>query len=199
MPDETNTAGEQQNGQQDSGNKPDGKYNPSTLEDALKIIGALSKRVEERESEANRYKTERDTLTVAQRKQLEEQGNFKALHEQSAAELATLKPFKERTEALEKIIRTSNEERMKSIPDTKKNLVKPLIDVLPPEKLQEYLNANPDLFVKERAPDYDAGAGASGGGTGIPKLTAEEIETAKRSGMTPEDYAKAKAKLPPSK
>ncbi len=195
MPDEQ----QQGNDQQDSGNKPDGKYTPSTLEDALKIIGALSKRVEERESEANRYKSERDTLTVAQRKQFEEQGNYKALHEQSAAELATLKPFKERAEALDKIIRASNEERVKTIPDSKKNLVKPLMDVLPPEKLQEYLNANPDLFVKEPAPNYDAGAGGSGGSRGEPKLTAEEQEMAAKMGMKPEDYIKAKAMLPKDK
>lgn len=194
MPDENQHAGEQQNGQQGEGQKPDGKYNPSTLEDALKIIGALTKRVDEREAEANRYKSERDTLTVAQRKQLEDQGNFKTIAEQQAIDLARLKPIEERAAALEKIIRESNDARIKSVPDQYKNMIP---TDYPPEKLQTWLNANEALLVKQPAPNYDAGAGMGGVGVGQVKLSADEIETAKKSGMTPEQFAKAKAKLTP--
>lgn len=194
MPEEQSNAGDQQNGQQASGDTSTGKYNPSSVEDALKIIAALEKRLGERDTELDRTKTELKGLTAAQRKQLEEQGNYKALHDQSAAEAAALRPFKERTEALEKIIRASNEARIATIPDANKNLVKPLIDVLPPEKLQEYLNANPELFVKPDAPRYDAGAGGSGGGAAPVKLTPEEMAMAKRFNVTPEEFAKIKAR-----
>lgn len=193
MPQDEQQTGDQSNGQQDSGNKPDGKYNPSTLEDAMRIIGALAKRVEEREAEAQRYKGERDNLTAAQRKQLEEDGKFRTIAEQQAVDLARLKPIEERAATLEKIIRDSNEARVKNVPDQFKNMI-PL--EYAPEKLQAWLNANESLLTKPPAPNYDAGAGGSGGGSGTPKLTAEEIDIAKRSGLTPEQYAAAKAKLP---
>ncbi len=201
MPDEQQNAGEQQNGQQASGEQATGKYNPSSVEDALRIIAALEKRLGERDTELDRTKTELKGLSSAQKKQLEEQGNFKKLYEDNAAEAAALKPFKERTEALEKIIRGSNDARIATIPDAKKNLVKPLIDVLPPEKLQEYLNANPDLFVKDPAPNYDAGAGGSGGkGANEPKVTDEDrrqaqVASANGYPVKPEDIAKRRLEM----
>lgn len=197
-PEDMQATGDQSQGQQqDSSTKPDGKYNPSSVEDALKIITALEKRLEERDSALKETKREKDSLTAAQRKQLEEQGNYKVLAEQSAAEVLQLKAFKERAEILETIIRAGNEERIKTIPDNKKALVQPLLDALSPEKLQNWLNANPSLFVKEPAPNYDAGAGSGGPGNAASKLSADEVETAKRFGLTPEEYAKAKSGLAP--
>lgn len=198
MPPEEQKTGEQSNDQQDSGNKPDGKYNPSTLEDALKIIGALSKRVEERESEANRYKSERDTLTAAQRKQLEDDGKFKQIAEQQAVDLARLKPLEERAAALEKIIRESNEARIKAVPDQYRNMIP---TDYPPEKLQTWLNANEALLVKPPAPNYDGGAGANGsGGKGEPKVTDEDrrqaaIAQANGHNIKPEDIAKRRVEM----
>jgi phage I-like protein len=197
MPPEDNAnAGEQQNGQQSNGqSNSDGKYNPSSVEDALKIITALEKRLNERDSELDKYKGELKNFSKAQQKQLEEQGNFKALAEQHAAEVARLKPVEERAAALEAIIRESNETRIKSVPDQMRNLIP---TDYPPEKLQKWLNANEAQLVKPPAPNYDAGAGAGGsGGSGAaPKLTAEEKEIAAKMGMKEEDYAKAKAALP---
>lgn len=106
-----------------------------------------------------------DTMRAAQNKQLEEQGNFKALHEQASVKIAQLEPAVQRLEEIEKTIRKDNEVRIATIPDSKKPLIQPLIDVLSPEKLQAYLNANPSLFVKEPAPSFDGGKG-SGGGSG---------------------------------
>lgn len=193
MPDDQNNAGEQQNGQQDGGTKPDGKYNPASVEDALKIITALQKRLDERDSELENKKRELTGYTTAQRKQLEEQGKFKELAEQSAAEVARLKAFEEKAVTYETIIRESNESRIKNVPDQMKNLIP---TDYPPEKLQKWLNANEAQLVKPPAPNYDAGAGVGGGGSGTAKLSAEEVETAKKFGMTPEEYAKAKAGLP---
>lgn len=191
-PEDTQTTGDQSQGQQTDSTKADSKYNPASLEDANKIIAAILKRLEERDTEAKQYKTERDNLTKAQRKQLEDDGNYKALADQAAAEVAQLKAYKERAESLETIFRAGNEERIKTIPDNKKALVQPLVDVLTPEKLHNYLNANPSLFVKEPAPDYDAGKGAGSSGNPLPKLTDFERELARMTGVSDKEYAEMK-------
>lgn len=166
---------------------------PPDVQDYIKELRGEAKTARENRQS---LQAEIDAMKTANQKTLAEQGNFKALHEQSAAEVARLKLVEERAAALDKVIRSSNEERIKAIPDSKKALVQPLIDVLPPEKLQEYLNVNPSLFTKEPAPDYDAGRGSGGsGGASTPKLTAEEQEIVAKSGMKPEDYLKAKAAL----
>jgi len=68
-----------------------------------------------------------------------------------------------------------------------------LIDALSPEKLQAYLNANPTLFVKDPAPDYDPGKGNGGsGGNPLPKLTDEERALAKAMRVTEKQYAELK-------
>lgn len=181
-------AGDQQN-QQDNSKQPDGKYSPTSLEDALKIISALTKRVEEREEEAKRFKSERDGLTAAQRKQLEEQGNYKTLAEQHAAEIARLKPFEEQATVYGQIIRSSNDARIKEIPEQYRTMIPKDYS---PEKLQEWLNANAALLVKQPAPSYDAGAGANGGGARQPELSASEMDIAKRMGLTAQQYKDAK-------
>jgi hypothetical protein len=186
-------AGEQQ-GQQGEG---EGSV-PTTIEGWQKLAEAREKRLKERDEAIKQLKTQfgsvNERLTAkeqAEQKRLLEQGNFQELAQQRLVEVESLKPIAERAAALEKIIRSSNEERIKTIPDSKKNLVQPLIDVLPPEKLQEYLNANPDLFVKTPAPDFDAGAGAGGSGSGgqAVRLTEDQKQMAKLAGMTEKEYA----------
>lgn len=187
---------QQQGGQQGEGQSPNGKYTPATIEDAAKIIEALTKRLGERDSDLEKYKRDLSTYTAAQRKQLEEQGNHKALADQYAAEVARLKPIEERAAALEAIIRESNESRIKNVPEQMRGLIP---SDYPPEKLQRWLNANEAQLAKQPAPNYDAGAGVGGGGGNngsTPKLTADELDVAKRMGMSAEDYAKAKSKLP---
>lgn len=192
----------EENGQQgDGGAGNQGGSNGKTPIESLPIdVQAYIKELREEAKNNRESKTtlqqQLDAAKTAQQAQLAEQGQFKTLAEQHAVEVARLKAFEGRTTELEQIIRASNDERIKSIPDNKKALVQPLIDILAPDTLQVYLNANPSLFVKEPAPDYNAGAGANGGGgNGAPKLTVDEQEAAKRMGITAEEYAKAKAKL----
>lgn len=191
MPDDQNNAGEQQNGQQNEGNKPEGKYTPASIEDALKIITALEKRLNERDSDLEKYKRDLSSYTTAQRKQLEEQGKFKELAEQSAAEVARLKAFEEKATTYEKIIRDSNEARIKNVPDAMKALIP---SDYPPEKLQTWLNANEALLVKPPAADFDAGAGngGRGGNNNLPKLTDFERELARATGVSEKEYAEMK-------
>lgn len=182
-------AGEQQNQQ---GDQSTSKYNPQSLEEALKIIGALTKRVDERDSDLERYKGELKTFNEAQRKQLAEQGNFKALAEQHAAEVARLKPIEERASALEKIIRDGNEARIAEVPERMRSIIP---TDYPPEKLQDWLNKNASLLAQPPPPDFDAGAGAgSSGNPSSMKLTADEKAMAKRIGVTEEEYLKIKAR-----
>jgi hypothetical protein len=165
---------------------------PPDVQDYIKELRGEAKAARE---ERASIKQQLDSLNAGRQTELQKQGQWETIAKEKEAEAARLKAFEERATNLEKMFRASNEERIKTIPDNKKNLVLPLVDVMPPEKLQEYLNANPDLFVKQPAPDYDAGAGAGGSGGGhAVKLTPEELAMAKRIGVTPEEFMKAKAR-----
>lgn len=170
-----------------------GKYNPDDLESARKIISALEKRLGERDetitglkSQVSQFAERMTAIEQAQKQRLEEQGNFKELSQKYLAELEGLKPVAERAQALESIIRESNEARLGKIPEQQRGLVP--VDY-PPERLQAWLNANEALLMKAPAPDYNAGAGAEGGGVAKTQLTEEQRATAKRFGMTEEQYA----------
>lgn len=162
---------------------------PPDVQDYIKELRVEAKSARE---ERLALKQQLDAAKTAQQAQLAEQGNFKALAEQHAAEVARLKAFETRAADLDAMIRAGNDERMKTIPDNKKPLVQPLIDALSPEKLQAYLNANPSLFVKDPAPDYDAGAGAGSGGTPAPKLTDTERDMARLMNVTEKQYSDMK-------
>ena len=192
-------AGDQQNKQGGS----ESKYNPQTVEDAMKIIAALEKRIGEREATIETQKSSIDKLNeritaieTANRKKLEEQGDFSALKTDLMAQIETLKPNAERAAALEKIIRESNEARIKAVPEQYRAMIP--ADYAP-EKLQGWLNANEALLVKQPAPNFDAGAGAGSGGKGdVVKVTESDrrqAETAQAMGhkVTAEDIAKRRA------
>lgn len=178
MPDETN----QQGGE--------GKYNPATVEEAQRIIAALEKRLGERDATIEQQRTSIGTLNeritaieAANRKKLEEQGNFSELRTQLQAEIEALKPTAERAAALERIIRESNEARVKNVPEQYRGMIP--ADYAP-EKLQAWLNANEALLSKQPAPSFDAGAGA-GGAPAASSLTPEQKAMAKRFGLKEED------------
>lgn len=188
MPPEETTAGDQQQQQPDQGTQS----GASAIVDKDKYIEALNKRLAERDDELKRFKTQLNEVTAGQRKQLEEQGNFRALAEQHAAEVARLKPIEERAATLEKIIRESNDARIKNVPEQMRDLIP---SDYPPEKLQTWLNANESKLVQPPPPRYDAGAGANGStAPNVNSLTAEEKQVAQMMNMTPEQYLKAKQK-----
>lgn len=177
------------------------KYNPSTLEDAQRIIEALTKRVAERDASIDEMKRTSTSLSQrlndienATKKRLEEEGNWAELARQRAAELEALKPYQERAQALESVIRASNEERVARVPEDMRALIP---TDYPPEKLQAWLNANERRLSKAPAPQYDAGVGAAGGtgAAGGVKVTDEDrvaAEIARSQGfdIKAEDIAK---------
>ena len=171
---------------------------PADVQDYIKSLREEAKTYRETKTTLQQ---QLEAIKQAQQTQLAEQGNFKTLSEQRAAEIERLKAFEERSATYEKVIRDGNAKRIEMIPDSKKQLVLPLVDALSPEKLQEYLNANPDLFVKQPAANYDAGAGGNGGsGKGEPKVTDEDrrqaaIAQANGHNVKPEDIAKRRVEM----
>lgn len=173
-----------------SGGTGGSKYNPATVDDAKKIIEALEKRLGERDATIEQLKSSATTLTermaaieAANRKKLEEQGNYAELRTQLQAEIEALKPTAERAAALEKIIRESNDARIARVPEQYRAMIP---GEYAPEKLQAWLNANEALLAKPPAPNFDAGAGA-GNQPAASSLTPEQRATAKRFGLSDED------------
>lgn len=186
MADEQPRDGEEQQG-------GTGKYNPPDLKEAMKVIVSLEKRLGERDEtiqtlkgQVSEFSERMSAIEQAQQRRLEEQGNYQELAKKYQTDLESLKPMAQRAEALEAIIRESNEARLGKIPEQQRGLVP--VDY-PPERLQAWLNANEALLMKAPAPDYNAGAGAEGGGVAKTQLTEEQRATAKRFGMTEEQYA----------
>lgn len=186
---------DEQGGQDGGGSK----YNPTSIEEAMKVIAALEKRVGDRDATIEQQKSAMTTLNermtaieVNNRKKLEEQGNFSELKTQLQAEIESLRPTAERATALEAIIRDSNAARIEKVPEMYRAMIP---TDYPPEKLQGWLNANEALMTKPPAPNFNAGAGNGSGGSGTqpPQLTGEELEIARQMKISPEQYAKRKA------
>lgn len=188
---------EQGSGQQGDGGSPPagsggvtvGKYTFATLEEASKIIEALNKRVGERDADAETLAQRLKAIEDAGKKQLAEQGNYKALAEQHAAEVERLRAVEARANALDATLRKSNEARIARVPEQYRSMIP---TDYAPEKLQDWLDANEALLGKPPAPNFDAGAGGSGGGSRTTDLTPEEKQMAAAMGLTAEQYAKQK-------
>jgi hypothetical protein len=172
-----------------------GKYNPQSLEDAMKIIGALEKRVGEREATNTTLEGRLAALEAAQKKKLEDEGNYKALLDQASSEAAALKPYQARAAALEDVIRKGNETLIQRIPETSRAMAAELADKLSPEAMRDWLDKFSPQLVKPPPPNFEAGAGSGSGSSGSREieLTADEKVLAVATGMTPEQYATAKA------
>jgi len=121
---------------------------------------------------------------------LQEEGNWKQLAENAQKELARTKPYEERANALDAIIRARNDALIAQLPE---HLRKAVPTDYPPEKLHSWLDATVPILTKPIAPDLNQGAGGSGGGTKqTPQLSEDEKRIAKAFGLSEEDYAKNK-------
>lgn len=191
-----NTGGQPQgNGQGGTGGQTNGTFDlsklpPEAQSEFTRIQEALKQANEEsagRRHELKALQKQIDEIKAGRTKELEEQGNFKTLAEQRASEIATLKAHQERADALEKMIRESNERRVKALPEDARGLV-PV--EYPPEKLATWLDTNFERLTKKPAPSTDAGAGGSGSGQSPIQLTNEQKQMAARFHMSDADYAK---------
>jgi phage I-like protein len=149
--------------------------------------------IKELREEAKKTRLEKDAAEKARKdaeqQQLVEQGNWRKLAEDRAAELAKLTPYQERATALEKIINDNNAQMVEQIPEQMRGIVPPLA----PDALNAWLVKNLPLLSRKPAPDTDAGAG-QGGGDKTAVLTDDEKRTADLMGISYEKFAKQKGK-----
>lgn len=176
MPDQgsnTDDREDQSTEQQQGSNGLDAKYKPGDLQSAEVIIQSLLKRLDERDAQLGQLKQRIDGIEQASRKNLEEQGNYKSLFDQTNAELEALKPYKDRAAALEEVIRIGNDTLIERIPQDKRGLVPTDYS---PERLRTWLDANLSHLVNPPAPNFDGGAGSNGGRSGEKKVDVTEAD-----------------------
>lgn len=108
--------------------------------------------------------------------------------------LQSLQSAQERVEALEERIRASNQQRIQQIPEHMRAVVP---ENLTPQAMADYLDKAFPVLTRQTPPPIEGGSGYSGGAAKNPAegLTSEELEIAKATGVTPEDYAKYKARI----
>jgi len=121
-------------------------------------------------------------------KQLEEQQKWRELAESRQQELEELSGYKGRYEDMLDNIKTSNERRIESIPQDMRTLVPDL----EPISLAQWLDANTALLKRPGAPDLNASAGNNDRPGGQEPLTQEELEIARKLGVSEEEYIKRK-------
>jgi len=168
-------------------------------EDKDGAITALEKRLAEAKEELRTLRDETKdykALKDAQKKMLEEQGNFKALYEDTQSKNAELAPKAEAYEILLNEIRDENKARIANLPADQQGSIALIAEKLSPQDLRKFLNdAEGSIIGQRKAPDTGAGRGVDSGGGKSIVLTAEESAMAKRAGMTDEQYAEAKSKI----
>lgn len=173
----------QDEGQSSTGSDWDGDIStlPSAAQEYIKQLRseAAERRVQLKKQEEEQRRREQERLA--------EQGKFKELAESRAAELEKIKPYMERAESLESMIRESNKKRVEQVPESMRALIP---SDYAPEKLSAWLDSNWRLLTAPVAPDLDGGAGGTGGRR-TPQLTREQKAMARAAGMTEEQYAKA--------
>jgi hypothetical protein len=127
----------------------------------------------------------------AEQQQLVEQGNWKKLAEDRAAELAKLTPYQQKAEELEKIINDNNTQMINQIPEADRAEVLP---PLPPAALNAWLVKNLKRLTRKTAPETDAGAGMGGSGDKNAVLTDDEKAMARAMNITEKAFAEQKAR-----
>jgi hypothetical protein len=130
----------------------------------------------------------------AERKQLEEANNFKALYEKAQAEITGLKPKAEALTEMEKSLTSVLESQVKELPEQFRDIVP---DGLSVQAKLEWLSKNKAKFSRPEA--FDIGAGAKGAKKPDEKaqeLSAEEKIAAQAIGMTEKEYLQFKDNAP---
>jgi vacuolar-type H+-ATPase subunit I/STV1 len=159
------------------------------------------------EAKANRLKwqsllTEKEQreaeAEAAKAKLLEEQGEYKTLAEQRAAEIERLKAYEAQVQNYTSQAEASNAAFIEQVPEERRGLIP---SGYPPLDLQSYLQNNRDLLIGQPAtphtpPSTNGGAGTyKRPGTGAKPLTTEEMEIARKMGISAEDYQLSKANI----
>lgn len=196
MPEDNNQ--DNLNREGDGGQQGTSSKQPGTLEDALKYISALEKRIGERSDESKKRGDElqqlRDELKELQdfrQKSLEQQGQYQTIAEERAKKITELQREAELRKKYEALVQNQVDSALAQLPEDSRDL---LPEGLTLDQQLTLLNKLVPKLTRPPAPDYDAGAGGFSGGVRLPTLTAYEKEIAAASGMSEKEYAEFKAK-----
>lgn len=169
-------------------------------------VRQLNARIEELEDQKRKLTGEAARERKAKKRALEDTGNWESLAKESdvenlrlQTEVDSLKPYKERVDALIAETEARNERRIAQIPEINQSLVP---DFATPEQTSAFLDTNWNLLTASTAPNIDAGAGGGGGKKTPSKSIASDkdqlaAEIAKSHGikLEPEAIAKRRAKI----
>lgn len=139
--------------------------------------------IKELRDEAKKTRLEKEAADKARKEAeqtaLAEQGNWRKLAEDRAAELAKLMPYQEQASNLLKIISDNNAQMIAQIPEDMRDIVPPLAA----DALNAWLVKNLPRLARKQAPNIDAGAGS--GGSGAKPIVATQQQQA-MAGMAKE-------------
>ena len=119
-------------------------------------------------------------------KRLAEQSKFQELAENRGKELVEAQAKASKVESYEKTLQDVLASQVEGLPEDKRGLIP---DELTTQQKLSWLAKNSAILKAPAAFDIGAGRNGSGGSNPV-VLTPEEIETAKKFKMSPEDYAK---------
>jgi len=160
---------------------------PSTWDEIFKHPRFKELDTKAKEAQAALKKIQDDQAN-AETEALKAANNWKGLYDKAQETIATLQPKATLADSMEKTLEASLNAQIAEIPETMRKLVPSMLNTS--QKL-EWLSENKTLLMKPSA--FDIAAGKTGGeAPNTASLTADEIATAQKAGMTPEEYLKNK-------
>lgn len=125
----------------------------------------------------------------AEEERLAKKQEWQELAEKRKQEIEALRPFQEKYQAMLDATAARNKERIEAIPEEMRSLVPEYDD---PAKLGQWLDANWDrLNAKPLVPSLNGGAGSNNTRGKQVTLTDAQLTTAKKMGLTAEQYLAA--------
>jgi len=184
---------------EDEGQKPNGEDQDGKADDDLQqtfdrdYVVTLRGESAKYRKQAKEYKDKaaeyEKQIKDAETKRLEEQQQWRELAETRQQELEDVSKYRDMYEAMLDGVDNSNKRRIESIPQDMRTLV-PELD---PVALAQWLDANEVLLKKPTAPNLSAAAGNNDRpGTQV-ILSDEELDIARKLGVSAEEYKKRKA------
>lgn len=143
----------------------------------------LNEVIAERNEARNQIAELAQQIEAIKAAQLKEKEDYKALYEQAESKLSELQPKAAQVETMREALNKTVEAQIELLPDEARELVPEFGD---PQKTLDWLNKNAAKLRRPAAPAMDAGT--RGDSLANAKLTPEQEEAYKRSGMTRERY-----------
>lgn len=150
----------------------------------------LAKELKEARAEAASNRVKRKELerqiAAQEKKQLEEQGKFQELYQQSKSELDKQREELERGDKYKMAFEATVKRRIEALPEATRSLVPDYDD---PIMLSNWLDANWKLLSNQKFPNLDAGAGSTttaSGGNGSAAISPLAAEVAKHLNLSEE-------------